>query len=609
MRPGRSARPRSSWWVRPADAVGRLRQGVGYWLRQAREDGDPDPDKSDRDHRQVTLDDGFRGTGLLSGELTPLGKAEVRSARAGSSASCSRPTGPRPARPRRGGRPPPTWPAPPPSGATTPWSRWPAAPSPPPPAASGPAAAHHPRRYDALRNVLELADGTLISPANVADLLDQAIIETMLFEGPSRVLDLGHQRSFVGAARRAVEVVHRTGTGGAATAAPTPARSTTSSPPASAAPPCLTTAGPNAGPTTANTTGPPQPRRDHHPTPTATTASPAPPTSTSPAPASATDSSTTPPGAPSPPTAGRSRRDARLPAMTDTVTVDTVLHNRMQRAGRRAMDRRVARASRRTGVGLVAAGRAAVRAGTEAYVAPATLADGTAAVLKVLLPWPGGPPNHESAVLRLAGGHGLVRLLRHDDARGALLLEALGTPLDQARPAHDPSGSRSCATSSPRLWGARQQGARRGERPLGLTTRRRQGGLARPSHVTDQWEGARASPAAGPPSTTPWPPRPAGAEAHDDRAGRPWSTATRTSGTRCAILRGGHRLRRPRRAVRRARGRSRRPVPRGPDEPDDPMRGDPGARAQWLADRTGLDAEAASGSGASSSGCPQGWRR
>jgi hypothetical protein len=66
---------------------------------------------------------------------------------------------------------------------------------------------------DAFRNILELADGTLISPATAADLLDEAVLETMLFDSPSRVLDLGHQRSFVGAARRAVEILHRTCTG------------------------------------------------------------------------------------------------------------------------------------------------------------------------------------------------------------------------------------------------------------------------------------------------------------------------------------------------------------------------------------------------------------
>jgi hypothetical protein len=46
-------------------------KACGCWLRQARQDDDPDPDKTDRDHRRVSLHDGLRGTGLLSGELTP----------------------------------------------------------------------------------------------------------------------------------------------------------------------------------------------------------------------------------------------------------------------------------------------------------------------------------------------------------------------------------------------------------------------------------------------------------------------------------------------------------------------------------------------------------
>jgi hypothetical protein len=53
-------------------------KACGYWLRQARRDKDPDPYKPDRDHRRVSLHDGMRGTGLLSGELTPTAKAEVR---------------------------------------------------------------------------------------------------------------------------------------------------------------------------------------------------------------------------------------------------------------------------------------------------------------------------------------------------------------------------------------------------------------------------------------------------------------------------------------------------------------------------------------------------
>jgi Domain of unknown function (DUF222) len=149
-------------------------KACGYWLRHARHDDDPDPDKTDRDHRKVTLHDGLRGTGLLYGELTPTAAqrrhdALVEMARRSATA------------PADGKRPKPL--------LTVLVGE------------------------DAFRHVLELADGTLISPATAADLLDEAVIERILFDSPSRVLDLGHQRSFVGAARRAVEVVHRTCTG------------------------------------------------------------------------------------------------------------------------------------------------------------------------------------------------------------------------------------------------------------------------------------------------------------------------------------------------------------------------------------------------------------
>lgn len=66
---------------------------------------------------------------------------------------------------------------------------------------------------------------------------------------------------------------------------------------------------------------------------------------------------------------------------------------------------------------------------TEAFVAEAALADGTAAVLKVLVPRDGDAARHEITVLRLTGGEGCVRLLRDDEARGALLLERLGPSL------------------------------------------------------------------------------------------------------------------------------------------------------------------------------------
>jgi streptomycin 6-kinase len=64
---------------------------------------------------------------------------------------------------------------------------------------------------------------------------------------------------------------------------------------------------------------------------------------------------------------------------------------------------------------------------TEAYVAAATLASGEPAVLKVLVQRPGGRhAADEMTVLRLAGGTGCVRLLRHEDGSGAMLLERLG---------------------------------------------------------------------------------------------------------------------------------------------------------------------------------------
>lgn len=68
---------------------------------------------------------------------------------------------------------------------------------------------------------------------------------------------------------------------------------------------------------------------------------------------------------------------------------------------------------------------------TEALVAEATLADGTPAVLKLIVPRAGGHAENEITVLRLTDGDGCVRLLRGDPRRGALLLERLGPSLHQ----------------------------------------------------------------------------------------------------------------------------------------------------------------------------------
>jgi hypothetical protein len=58
--------------------------------------------------------------------------------------------------------------------------------------------------------ICELANGTVVSPGSLVPWLDRAWVERIVFEGPSRVKDVGvHRRLFEGATRRAVEVRDR----------------------------------------------------------------------------------------------------------------------------------------------------------------------------------------------------------------------------------------------------------------------------------------------------------------------------------------------------------------------------------------------------------------
>lgn len=66
--------------------------------------------------------------------------------------------------------------------------------------------------------------------------------------------------------------------------------------------------------------------------------------------------------------------------------------------------------------------------GTESVVVAVTRADGEPAVLKLTVPTDQAATN-EITALRLAAGHGCVRLLEADAARSALLLERLGPSL------------------------------------------------------------------------------------------------------------------------------------------------------------------------------------
>lgn len=72
---------------------------------------------------------------------------------------------------------------------------------------------------------------------------------------------------------------------------------------------------------------------------------------------------------------------------------------------------------------------ATLRGGHAAFVAGASLADGTAAVLKIGVPGTRRDIGFEATALLLAEGQGCARLLRRDLDRDALLIERLGPAL------------------------------------------------------------------------------------------------------------------------------------------------------------------------------------
>jgi hypothetical protein len=64
--------------------------------------------------------------------------------------------------------------------------------------------------YGAFSRICELAEGTVVAPGDVVPLLGEADIERIVFDGPSRVIDVGVRRRFFrGALRRAIEVRDR----------------------------------------------------------------------------------------------------------------------------------------------------------------------------------------------------------------------------------------------------------------------------------------------------------------------------------------------------------------------------------------------------------------
>ena len=94
---------------------------------------------------------------------------------------------------------------------------------------------------------------------------------------------------------------------------------------------------------------------------------------------------------------------------------------------------------------------APLRGGHAALVVEASLADGTAAVLKVGVPGTRQELAFEAAALRLADGEGCASLLRDDLDRDALLLERLGPALYDVVP--DPATRHDIlCDAATRLW-------------------------------------------------------------------------------------------------------------------------------------------------------------
>jgi streptomycin 6-kinase len=210
---------------------------------------------------------------------------------------------------------------------------------------------------------------------------------------------------------------------------------------------------------------------------------------------------------------------------------------------------------------------------TEAFVAEVTCADGSPAVLKVIVPRDRDAVAHEATALRLACGEGCPQLLREDLERGALLLEKLGRSLAELEL---PLQSRheTLVAAAERVW----RPAPRSGLPTGEEKAR---SLAR--FITRMW----------------------------DELGRPCSRAAVDHALECAQRR--RQAHRPKRAVLvhgdvhqwnalEAADGFKLVDPDGLlAEPEydlgiimreDPLEGDLRQRAGWLAERTGLDEDA-----------------
>jgi hypothetical protein len=184
-------------------------RSVAYWEQEADPDGVEQRAGSDEALRRVHLSDGLGGTGILDGELTAIGHATVKTALQRIYDELFRAEWARVK--QHLGRDPQVsdlerTPAQRRHDALVEMAQR---------AMTAPADGKRPQPlitvlvgYETFAGrICQLADQTVITPGTAAKLLDdEALIERVVFDGPSRVIDVGQARCFTGALRRAIQV-------------------------------------------------------------------------------------------------------------------------------------------------------------------------------------------------------------------------------------------------------------------------------------------------------------------------------------------------------------------------------------------------------------------
>ena len=182
-----------------------------YWLQLADPDGSERAAGDQHGRRRMHVSHSLGGWCYGEFGLDPIRGAIVDDTIGAVYDELFRTDSPKPVSGSDGNPPSPNWPAPPNNAAPTPsWRRRPE-PASPPPTARRPAPLFTILvGYETFAGrVCELANGTVITPGALVPYLHDARIERVVFDGPSRIIDVGEARLFTGALRRAIQVRDR----------------------------------------------------------------------------------------------------------------------------------------------------------------------------------------------------------------------------------------------------------------------------------------------------------------------------------------------------------------------------------------------------------------